>query len=346
MTLLILYLFIALFFSFVCSILEAVILSITPSFIAIQIQENSPLKKELAHIRDNIDRPLAAILTLNTFAHTLGAAGVGAQAQALWGNRYLSLVSALLTILILIFSEIIPKTLGSGYWRELAPFSLRILRVMEVLLYPFIVISRLVTRLFKKERGAAFTRRDLHSMAEIVRSEGGIRDEESRIIQNLMRFNRIRVRDIMTPRTVVTALPDNLSITDIADRIDDIPFSRIPLYHGDLDTITGFVLRDDILSDLAKPDNRTLLKDISREIHTVPEQVRLLSLLGELVHRRSQICVVIDEYGGTGGVVTMEDLMETLLGLEIMDEMDQVEDLRKMAREKAGSRFEIKKKKS
>ena len=335
MALLIFYLFIALFFSFLCSILEAIILSISPSYIGIKIEEGSPLKNDLKKLRDNIDKPLSAILTLNTFAHTLGAAGVGAQAQLVWGKEYLSLISAILTVLILVFSEIIPKTLGANYWKELTPFALRTLRVLVTILYPFVIISQGITYVLKKNKiESIFTRSDLQKMAEIVKKEGSIRQNESEIIKNLMSFNQIQVKDIMTPRIVVFAESQDKTIKELEDSIDNIPFSRIPVYKEDIDHITGFVLKDDILQKMAENDTEKPLNSIAREIHVVFTQLPVIELFNHLMKNKAHISLIVDEYGGTEGIITIEDIIETLLGIEIVDETDNVENLQKMAREK------------
>jgi len=315
--------------------MEAVVLSIPPSFIVLRIEEKSKLTPDLKRIQKDIDKPLSAILTLNTFAHTLGAAGVGAQAQLIWGKEYLSLISGLLTVLILVVSEIIPKTLGASYWKELTPFTMRILRVLIVVLYPFIIISQLITNSLKRKRvNSVFSRGDLQTMAEMVKKEGEIEQDESNIIKNLMRFKNLKVKDIKTPRTVLHTEDENTTIGEIGKRIDDIPFSRIPLYHENMDEITGFVLKDDILREMAYDNNQKKLQNVKRDIEMVFEDFTVLSLLDFLIKNQSHIALVVDEYGGNEGVVTMEDLMETLLGLEIIDETDDAENMKKLARDK------------
>lgn len=335
MFLLILYLFIALFFSFLCSILEAVVLSITPSYIALYSEQSSFLRKELKRIKEDIDEPLSAILTLNTFAHTLGAAGVGAQAQKLWGEEYLSVISALLTILILILSEIIPKTIGASNWKSLAPAALRIIRILIFILYPFVSASKFITKAFKREgKGYTFTRKDLQRMVAIVQKEGGLGEDESRIIQNLLTFNKLQVRDIMTPRKVVFALPENEKITTASRKIKQAVFSRIPIYTKDMDEITGFVLKDELLTAAQNNPRQKKIVELRREMLVVPRSLKTLLVLEKLIQHQSHIALVVDEYGGTEGIVTMEDIIEHLLGMEIMDEVDSIEDLRKFAQEK------------
>jgi CBS domain containing-hemolysin-like protein len=334
MALMIIYLFIALFFSFICSILEAVVLSITPSYISIALEEKSHISKDLIRIRDDIDRPLSAILTLNTFAHTLGAAGVGAQAQDIWGNEYLSVISAVLTVLILIFSEIIPKTLGASYWRSIAPVALRILRVIIILLYPFVLLSSVITSLIKpKEPQGSFTRKDIHRMAEIIRKQGDIVAEESFLIKNLLQFDSLKVKNIMTPRTAVTALQEDTQIKSLKDEMKKIHFSRIPIFGESIDTVTGFVLRDDILKEQSGKSDKTL-KSLKRDINAVSMESHLLKVMQIFLKENLHISMVIDEYGGVAGIVTLEDLIESLLGQEIVDELDRVEDMQQHARDK------------
>lgn len=330
---LILYLFIALFFSFLCSILEAVLLSVSPAYIAGKEKEAPRTGRILSRLKENIDRPLAAILTLNTFAHTIGAAGVGAQAQKLWGNEYLSLVSALLTIAILIFSEIIPKTLGAIYWKPLAPSSGRVIRWLIVVLYPFVLISQALTRLFRKPEGeSVFSRRDFSAISRIGEKEGVIQRDESRIIQNLMRFNRLDVKSIMTPRTVVMAMDEELTIGDYFNRHPRGRFTRIPIYAGTIDHITGFVRKDELLIEIINRNQDKQLKEIARPIEVVYEYTPLLTLFDKLLAKSEHISTVVDEYGGMAGIVTIEDLIETLLGIEIVDEHDTVEDMQLLAR--------------
>ncbi len=331
---LILYLFIALFFSFMCSILEAVLLSVSPAYIAVKEKEAPHTGEMLTGLKENIDRPLAAILTLNTFAHTIGAAGVGAQAQNLWGNEYLSLVSALLTIAILIFSEIIPKTLGAIYWKALAPLSGRLIQWLMILLYPFVLISQYLTKLFRKPEGeSVFSRRDFSAISRIGEREGVIRSDESRIIQNLMRFNRLEVKSIMTPRTVVVALEEDLTVGDYFNRMPEGRFTRIPIYRGNIDHITGFVRKDELLLEIIHGRQGRPLKEIARPIGVVYARTALLTLFDRLLAKNEHIITVLDEYGGLAGIVTIEDLIETLLGVEIVDEHDTAEDMQALARE-------------
>jgi CBS domain containing-hemolysin-like protein len=334
MGLLILYLFIALFFSFLCSVLEAVLLSITPAYIGIALQQDPKLGKDLERFKDNVDRPLAAILTLNTFAHTIGAAGVGAQAQRLWGDAYLSLTSGVLTLIILIFSEIIPKTIGANHWKQLAPFTIRTLKVLIYSpLYPIIILSQFITKRLKKDKGrSVLSRADFTAMAEIGIKEGIFLKGESQIIRNILRFNNILVRHIMTPRTVVVSAQEDMPIIEFFKSFPDLRFSRIPIYKENLDDVKGYVLKDEVMFKLIHNEGNKPLKSIVRNIQVVPEHMPIPTLFNRLLEKQDQIALVVDEYGGTAGLISMEDIIETLLGMEIIDETDQVADLQTWAR--------------
>lgn len=334
MGLLLLYLFIALFFSFLCSVLEAVLLSITPSYISIASQEDPELGKSLEQFKDNVDRPLAAILTLNTFAHTIGAAGVGAQAQLIWGDAYISITSGVLTIIILIFSEIIPKTIGANHWRQLAPFTIRTLKIMIYSpLYPIIILSQFITRRLKNDKSrSVLSRADFTAMAEIGIKEGIFKQGESQIIRNILRFNKIMVRHVMTPRTVVVSAQEDIPIIDFFRSFPDLRFSRIPIYKENLDDVTGYVLKDEVMYKLIHNEGDKPLKSIARKIQVVPEHMPIPTLFNRLLEKQDQVALVVDEYGGTAGLISIEDIIETLLGMEIIDEMDQIADLQTWAR--------------
>ncbi|MBS3775926.1 MAG: hemolysin family protein [Bacteroidales bacterium] len=333
MTLLIVYLLIALFFSFLCSLLEAALLSITPSFIAARVNENKSYAKSLKKFKEEVDLPLSAILTLNTFAHTIGAAGVGAQAQKVWGNEYLSITSAVLTILILIFSEIIPKTLGASFWKKLAPFTARTLTVLVYSpLYPFIILSKFVTKILNKQKGSAIlSRAEFQAMAEIGVQEGIFKKEESQILMNLMKFNNIVVKSIMTPRTVVLSASEDTTVKDFFEKHEKIRVSRIPIFRENIDNISGYVLKDDLMQNMIENKWEIQLKYLSRNIMVVNEKMPIIRLFYKLIQQKEHIAMVVGEYGEMSGIVTMEDVIETLLGTEIVDELDNIEDMQKQA---------------
>ncbi len=332
MTLLLFYVGLALGVSFLCSIMEAVLLSISASFIARMEQEQPRFGARLKYLKVNIDQPLAAILSLNTIAHTVGAAGAGAQAAAVFGDAYIGLISAILTLLILVLSEIIPKTLGAAYWRQLAPFVAFSLKTTTLLMWPLVKMAELLTRLMtRKKPKTSVHREEFIALAELGSREGIFHKYESRVLQNLFLLRDIRTKDIMTPRTVVYALTEDMTAERVMADNDVLRFSRIPVYGRDLDDIKGFVLKSDVLQACReKPE--TNLKELSRPIVVVLDKLSLHDLFEKMMSESAHIALVVDEYGGTEGVVTMEDLIETLLGLEIVDEYDTVEDMQETAR--------------
>lgn len=340
LSLLLAYFLLAIGFSFLCSLWEAVLLSITPAYAQIQFQEGAAIGRQLKSFKDNIDRPLAAILTLNTVAHTVGAIGVGQQATQLWAETSPLItgvvVPVALTMGILILSEIIPKTLGANYWKELAPFTVYSLRVVITLLLPLVWLSQQLTSILRKDKSrSVFSRRDFLMLAEIGEREGIIEKTESAFIANLLRFKNIRARDVMTPRTVVKAASMNLSLKDFHEREGNLVFSRIPIHEeGSKDRIIGYILKDELLVELVDEHGDKLLRELSREMLTIHESCPLPDIFSRFLEKQEHIALVVDEYGGTAGIVTMEDVIETLIGMEIVDEMDSVDDMQKLARER------------
>jgi CBS domain containing-hemolysin-like protein len=333
MGLLLLYVALAIGVSFLCSVMEAVLLSVTPSYVAALEREGSTVGKRLHQFKENVDRPLAAILSLNTIAHTVGAAGVGAQAAVVFGEAYTGIVAGVLTLLILVLSEIIPKTLGAVYWRTLTPALVRLLTATIIVMWPLVKLSQGLTYLLSQDEDeAAFSREEFTAMAELGEEEGVFEEKESRILRNLFRFNSLRVKDVMTPRTVIFQMPEHRTIGDVVEEHDEFRFSRIPVYDDDPDDITGYVLKDEMLLRAAQEEFDVSLSEISRDILVVHETLALPDLLERLLDRLEHIALVVDEYGGVAGVVTMEDVVETLLGLEIVDEADSVEDMQDLAR--------------
>jgi len=328
------YVLLALVFSFLCSVAEAVLLSITPSFIAGLQQGRPKLAALLKRLKqDNVDQSLAAILTLNTIAHTVGAIGSGAKATAVFGSAWFGLFSAVMTLMILFLSEIIPKTLGAVYWRQLAGLTAIFVRGLILALYPLIWLSEGLTRLIARRKILhVFNREEFVAMAGIGEQAGEINPHESRIIRNLFRLGRLTAEDIMTPRTVIVALKADATVAEAITSGPESFFSRLPLYHADLDDIDGFVLRDDLLLALARDQYSVKLQTLRRDILTVPGDMPLSGLLEFFLDHRQHIALVVGEYGGTKGLVTLEDAVETLLGLEIVDELDQVEDMQAYAR--------------
>ncbi len=333
MQLLLLYMVLALGISFFCSIAEAVLLSVPPSYVAYLRQRGRRFANLLARLEQDIDRPLAAILSLNTIANTAGAAGVGAQAAIVFGSDKVGIASAILTFLILVCSEIIPKTLGSVYWRTLAPAVACGVQGLMWILYPLVVMAQMITRLIAKGQSPpAFHREEFQALAQIGAEHGHLSPREFRILGNLMRFRSYTVHDVMTPRTVLFALLENSTVGEIFEGYPDIPFTRIPVYADDLDNITGFVLKTDILKLQAEGNSNTMLMDIKRDLRALPENSTLFNAFEFLVDHHEHIALVVDEFGGVEGTVTLEDVVETLLGLEIVDEADVTVDMQALAR--------------
>lgn len=342
MTLLLTFLFLAIGVSFFCSIAEAVLLSVRPSYVTALELKRKRGARTLARLRENLDRPLAAILTANTIAHTVGAAGVGAQTAVLFGSEYLGVASAILTILVLVLSEIIPKTLGATYWQSLAPtMGVLILWLMRAL-FPIVLLSEKLTRLFSRSgaRSRAFSRDEMQAMAEIGSQEGSLNVREHKIINNLMKLTRLSLRDIMTPRPVVFSAPGHMKVQDFFAAHADQPFSRIPIQDGAADEITTYVLRSDLLIAQAKDDFDVPLSDFKREFLILPDTATASDAFDRLLQEKSHIALVVDEYGTPQGIVTLEDVIETLMGLEITDELDKVEDMQALARKRWQKRMQ------
>ena len=333
MLLLITYVLIALVFSFLCSIAEAVILSVSRAYIELKKKRGQRTGLLLGRLKSEINNPLAAILTLNTIAHTIGAAGAGAQAARVFGSAYVGIASAVLTLLILIFSEIIPKTLGAHYWRQLAPVTAYALQGLVWLLYPFVVMSRYLTSsLSHGPLLTGFNREELVAIAEVSAREGQLDKQESSILRNLLRLRKTRVVDVMTPRTVIFSLSEDLRVEEFFWKYESIRYSRIPLYRDDPEHLDGFVLRSDLLLAQARGNTDTYLSNYRRDMPAIPEMIDLAQALDSFLRKRAHIMLVVNEYGGTEGIVTLEDILETLIGLEIIDEGDSTADMQAYAR--------------
>ncbi|MDX2319337.1 MAG: CNNM domain-containing protein [Moritella sp.] len=329
MTLLIIYAVISIVISFVCSILEASLLSMTPSYIAKMQREDPKLATKLAKLKDNLDRPLAAILTLNTVAHTAGAAGVGAQVTAMYGSAYLGIASAVMTILILVLSEIIPKTMGATYWRQLAPSSVTILNTMIFCLKPFIFMSEQITRRIGQGHSHNIDmREEIIAMAHVAKDTNDIDDDESRVIRNILDLHNIKVKDIMTPRGVVSCVDANMNVRDFEALITNIPFSRLPLLSDD--EFFGYVHKSDILHH----DSDTKLLTLAKPLEVYLPTQNAEHVFNDMLRSRNHLASIHDELGTWLGIVTMEDILETILGREIVDESDTNVDMRKIAKAK------------
>lgn len=310
-------------------------LSATPTFV--KINENSEKKgvRMLARFKSSVDKPLAAILSLNTIANTAGAAMVGAQAAKVLGSEALGVVSAVLTVLILIFSEILPKTLGSNNWQRLAGLVGYLIKCIYIMMYPLVMMSQVLTRLLKRgESGHTTSREEISALANIGMEEGIFKEKENAIIQNLMKLKNLRVSDIMTPRVVVSVADEGMTLGEFLANKGYLRFSRIPIYNGNDENITGYVFRQQVMESLAEDHDTLRLRDLRRDIVIVPNTKPVFAMWEDLLMKKEQIALVVDEYGGMDGVVTMEDIIETLLGFEIIDEKDTVADMQQYARER------------
>ncbi|MCK8478981.1 CNNM domain-containing protein [Psychroserpens algicola] len=358
MGLLIFYALISIFFSFLCSILEAVLLSITPTFLNLKKSEGKAYAEDLELLKKDVDRPLIAILTLNTIAHTVGAILVGVQAKVAYAELYgttsrsifgikftedlmVGVVSTIMTILILVASEIIPKTIGATYWKQLANFTTK---ALNVLIFPLkwtgiLWILQLTTKLIGgKGHGSVLSREGFLVMADMAHEEGVFQENESKIIKNLLTFKEVFAKDIMTPRTVMKAEDETTTVEDFFKKNMNLRFSRIPIYSDNPDNIKGLVLKDEIFKEMALDNGTKKLSELKRHIIVVDRNLAIPKLFEQLVETRNHMALVVDEYGSVSGLVTMEDVIETLLGLEIMDESDNVTDLQYMARKSWESR--------
>ena len=340
--LLLFYVLIALVFSFMCSIAEATLLSITPSYIA-GLKETNPKKAaQLQRLKvDNIDQSLAAILTVNTIAHTLGAIGAGSKATAVFGDAWFGVFSAVMTLLILFLTEIVPKTLGAVYWRQFAGAATLYVNLLIKGMYPLIVVSEKLTKLISGGKKLHdFSRDEFVAMAGIGKEQGMINDRESKIIRNLFLFKSVEASTVMTPRIVVSAVQKDLTVEEALADPAKVHFSRLPIYGADMDSVVGFVLREDLLVAKGHGQGNRPLSDFRRDIIAVIASTPLSRLMETLLEQRQHIALVVGEYGETKGLVTLEDVVETLLGIEILDEGDKVDDMQKLARQLWAKRAE------
>ncbi|MDM3872455.1 hemolysin family protein [Porticoccus sp. W117] len=339
MTLLLIYLTIAIGVSFLCSILEAVLLSVTPSYVE-QVREQSPRRgKQLAHVKTHIDESLSSILILNTFAHTMGAAGVGSQALQVFGPEWETLIAILLTLAILYFSEIIPKTLGATFWRPLSVPSAYTISWLVKIVYPLVWLSTRITHLFSKNKGAEITRDEIIALASISHKDGTLFTQENQYLSNLLSMRDVNVEDILTPRSVVHMLQESLTVTEALDNPKSRQFSRIPTYGNTTDDITGCVFRTDLFEAERNGDGDKAIKELAKNITRVSEKLPVYKMLDMCIKRKIHLALAEDEFGQTSGVVTLEDAIETLLGREIVDESDPVEDMQELAKRKFRDRL-------
>ncbi len=336
--LLFLYLALAIGVSFLCSLVEAGILSVRRPRVLLLVKQGRRSGRLLQRMQQNIERPLAAILSLNTFANTCGAAGVGAETQRLSGELSLAVVAVAVTLLILVFSEIIPKTLGAVYANPLAPFTAHTVQGMIWLVWPLVIVLEAISSRLRGSHPETITREEIEVVADLGKETGALHERESGVIRNLLQLDRIPVEDVMTPRSVVFMLSKKTIVEDALDQHDALPFSRIPIRGNSFDEIIGVVLQRDLHQAVRDGRQKDPLENLVKPIHAVPMAASVAAAMEQFISRQEHIFLVVDEYGGTEGIMTLEDAIETLLGVEIVDETDSVEDMRKLARELAETR--------
>ena len=339
MTLLFVYLAIAIGVSFLCSILEAVLLSVTPSFAEKTLSDRPRAGGVLSQAKERLDESLSSILILNTFAHTMGAAGVGSQAVQVFGAKWETLIAVLLTLAILYFSEIIPKTLGATFWRQLAIPAAFVIAWLVKLVYPLVWISTRLTRLFTHHDGKEITREEIIALASLGLRDGTLISQENEYLANVLKLHEIPTGEVLTPRSVVHMLPEDVTVTDALDDADTRQFTRMPVYGEGIDDIKGKVIRADLFEAERAGHGSEPIVRFAKPVFRVSEKLPIQQLIDQFIKQRAHLFLVEDEFGQTAGIVTLEDAIETLLGREILDERDTVEDMQELARRKYRERL-------
>lgn len=336
MTLLLIFALSALAISFLCSILESTLMSTPISYITMREEDGDKAATLMKEYKTDIDKPIAAILSLNTIANTIGSAGVGLQVTEVFGNQWFGLVSAIFTLLVLIFSEIIPKTIGTSHYKHLMGFAAQTIKVLIILMYPFVWFINLLSRTFthNDDDEAVVSREEVSAMANVGEDEGVIDEDENKIIQNVIKLDNIKAYDVMTPRVVAAIASEQMTLRDFYREEPFSHFSRIPVYSDKADNITGYVLRSEVLESLAEDRWNDTLSLLKREVSFFNEDQSISDIWEQLLKRKEQIAMIIDEYGTFQGILTMEDIIETIFGLEIIDESDEVTDMQQYARER------------
>jgi len=335
MDLLILFFLLSVSVSFLCSILESVLLSVNMSYVSVLEKERPKIGQLLKNHKLDINKSIASILILNTIANTLGAAVVGAQAAIVFGNEAMVVVSVVLTFAILFFSEIIPKTIGAIYWKQLAPAASQIIRIFIWITYPVIVLTLFVTdRISKGKDTNTFTKEELLESMLIGEDDGVIDEKESDFIENILKLDKIKVADVLTPRSVVFALDEGMTLKEVIEQKEEIyKFSRIPVYRGSIEDVTGIVMTKKIFKYARQNENQTL-SDIKKEIFVLNENVPVSKALDLFINKKDHMFLIQDSYDQTEGILTLEDCVETILGVEIVDESDSIDDMRELAKHK------------
>ncbi len=332
---LIIFLLGALCISFLCSILEASLMSTPISYITLKEEEGLKAAARFKQYKQDPSRALAAILSLNTIANTIGAAGVGKQATEVFGSQWFGLVSAATTILILVFSEIIPKTIGTSHWKSLTGFTAKTIHGLIIVLYPIVVAVEFLQKLISKDKGdISISRDELGAMADVAEETGELEEDENEIIQNIINIDEIAAKEAMTPRVVAAIAPESMTIKKFYKDRRFLHHSRIPVYAENDEYITGYILRMDALQLMAEDKFDCTLAGIRRDVASFPEETTIDRIWDEMLQKKEQIAIIINEYGSFQGLLTMEDIIETVLGDEIVDERDVVIDMQQFARDK------------
>lgn len=335
MVIILVYLIGALALSFLCSVLEAVLLSTPMSFISMKERQGAKRATLLRKYKTDIDRPVAAILSLNTIAHTIGAAGVGSESTRIFGEEYFGIISAILTLLILVLSEIIPKTVGASYWRTLALPCTSVIHVLVIVCYPLVLLSELITKIFSpKNKQLSVSREEISAMVNVGTDEGIFDEQENTTIQNFLTTANVKAKEIMTPSVVVASAPETMTMREFHSNKQFNPYSRIMVYTESKDFITGYVLRSSVLEKMAEDKFNQTLATIRRPVISFSEETSVADIWDVMIEKKEHISIITDEYGCLRGIVTMEDVIETMLGVEIVDEHDTTTDMQKYAREK------------
>lgn len=335
MTELIIFLLGALCISFLCSILEAALMSTPISYITLREEEGLKAATRLKRYKQDPSRALAAILSLNTISNTIGAAGVGRQATILFGSQWFGLVSALTTILILVFSEIIPKTIGTSRWKSLTGFTANTIHILIIILYPIVVAVEFLQKLISGSRSDISVSRDeIGAMADVAEETGELEEDENEIIQNIINIDEIEAKDAMTPRVVAAIAPESMSIKKFYKDRRFLHHSRIPVYADNDEYITGYILRMDALQLMAEDRFDCTLSEIKRDVDSFLENTTIDKIWDKMLKSKEQIAIIINDYGSFQGLLTMEDIIETVLGDEIVDERDVVVDMQQLALDK------------
>ncbi|MCV6607768.1 MAG: hemolysin family protein [Campylobacterales bacterium] len=334
MELILFYFFGAIAVSFLCSVLEAVLLSVTPSFVELTVSQNGKNGEVLKKVKEEIDSSISGILTLNTIAHTVGAAGVGAETMRLFGEEYMFIASVILTLGVLYLSEIVPKTIGAVYWQKLAIPSAYTIMWLTKFAYPFIIIGQSITKAIKKGDDSKVSREEILAFAEMGEKDGVVTEKEGDLLEKLFEFKDTKVKEVMTPSTVMFAVEKGTTASDFLKLEDYNTHSRVPVYDGTIDDIIGLVFKNKILVNKIEGKDSVKVEELMKPVFHISENVPLTKAMDLFIKKKEHLFIVHDSYGQTMGIVTLEDAIETLLGVEIMDELDKVEDLQELAKKK------------